>query len=116
MKVFEIILEAQEDLTEHSAPLNIGSFQIQVDPHSIDRAQERHIDPDLVDILLRRVPNIKAKIKTLNNGQNFWLYSKKLDLSLGLKIINSEKRILRLKTVIPGAAWADYTPTIEVFE
>jgi hypothetical protein len=104
-----------EFVTEHATPLTLGSYSVQVDPHAIKRTQERKIDPEAVDILLHRVPGAKPKIKRFKNGQRFWLYNKDLNVSLGISVVDQEQRILRLKTVIPGHAWADLVPTVEVF-
>jgi hypothetical protein len=93
----------------------VGSYQVRVHPHSLDRVRERKVNPHSVDALIQSIPKIKPKIKQFADSQRFWLYSKKFDISLGITIINQDRRILMLKTVIPGHAWADLVPTIEVF-
>lgn len=87
-------------LDEHAQPLIRGSFKIQVNDHAFDRAIERRVNPHYVDAILDRVPDVKAKIKSFQPGEEFWLHNSDSDISVGFRMIDPELRIIRLNTVI----------------
>ena len=93
---------------------NKGSYTVQVDSHSLDRARGRGIDPGQVDDLLNKLTSIKPKIKQLETGQRFWMYGVSEDISLGIHIVSKEKRIVRLHTMVAGRTYSDLAPIIDV--
>lgn len=103
------------EITEARPSLKRGSFTVQVDPHAIKRAQERNIDPTAVDRLIDNIPGIKAKLLQFSAGEQFYIFSKELNLALGMKMVSPEHRIVRLKTVVAGQPTGVKLPVIGVY-
>jgi hypothetical protein len=89
-----------KEIMEGRPSLKRGSFTIQIDDHAIKRTQERNIDPAGIDQLIDRIPSIKAKILQFVDGEQFYVFNNDLNIGLGVKMVDAEHRIIRLKTVI----------------
>jgi hypothetical protein len=105
------------ELTERVAaqePLRRGSYTIYVDQHAIDRAVERAVSPDTVDQVINLITGAKDKIKHLSAGEAFYLYSNQHDVSLGIRVVDPEQRIVKLKTIIGSKPWGGRYPVYNV--
>ena len=82
--------------------LTLGDFTVFLDEHLMYRQQGRDVDEFVIQEVLPKIPRAKAKIKALDAGQSFYVYDNTNKISLGVKILNAEHKILLVKTVWPG--------------
>lgn len=83
MKLFEFdILE--EGVAEVK---NIGKICVIINDHVNDRMKNDRpkVTPDILNILLKRIPDVKNKFKPLDVNTEFKIWSKSLNLGLGMK-------------------------------
>jgi hypothetical protein len=104
MRAHEFIIETK------IGTLRIGDLEIVVDGHSLDQAVNRNVLPTDVDRVLKKIDSISDKLKTIEAGQQFWVYDHTLEIGLGFrKISNSSQRFI-LKTVVGSRPYDGQTP------
>jgi hypothetical protein len=94
--------ESADYLTE----LNVGNYRMgntifKITQHAIDRLQERKVPFPTVNELLRRVSTIRNQIEQLGVGQKLWAYDPSLEISLGLRLLDSGR--INVGTAILGS-------------
>ena len=105
MKITELISEAR------LGTLNVGGMLINVDSHVMDQAIKRKVSPFSVDKLLKKLSTIKTKLDSIDQGQQFWVFDKALEVALGFrKGTNS----IQLQTVVGERPWDGPTPIIDI--
>ena len=87
---------------DNAGTLTIGPVKIVVDLHAVDRAIDRGISPDTVDIVLRRLPLISQELDSIESGSRIWVYSPEHDIGLGMRRISSGELKFVLKTLWHG--------------
>ena len=82
--------------------LTIGPFEIVVDDHSIERAEQRKIKTRDIDNTLRKVkqPRVVKQMQNIDTGSRFYVFDHTNNVALGLRRIGDSKFIL--KTVYNG--------------
>jgi gamma-glutamylcyclotransferase (GGCT)/AIG2-like uncharacterized protein YtfP len=94
--------------------LNIGGLSIIVDDHAVERTEYRNVNPDNIDLVLRKLPSIRDQLQQIPNGQKFWVYDPAVNIALGLRAINGEIGKYVFKTVIGKQPFERYDPIIEL--
>lgn len=84
------------------AHFTFGDYTVFLDEHLMYRQKGRDVDEFVIQEVLPKIPQAKAKIKTLVTGQSFYIYDNTNKIALGIKIYNAEHKILLVKTVWPG--------------
>ena len=89
--------------------IDIGDYTVFLDEHLMTQAHlpSRNVDEFVIKDVIPKIPQAKAKIKTLGPGQSFWLYDNTNTISLGIKVINAEYKIFLVKTVWRGMPQSD---------
>ena len=97
-------MRATEFITEKAVgSILTPEFEIVVDDHSLDRAQERGVDPNAVDYIIRKqLPKVSRKLNQIEVNQKFWVYDWSREVALGLRRLSSTEPRFLLKTVWPG--------------
>lgn len=82
--------------------INMGAFTVVLDDHLGDRVQERNINPNDVDHVLRKIklPRVIKKIMSIDLGSRFYVLDHSKNLALGFRRIGDNKLVL--KTAYPG--------------
>jgi len=83
MKLFEF-----EQLEEHIAEVrNIKGICVLINDHLYDRLNNKrsHIDKSSIDAVIKRIPDVRNKFKTLDENSKFRIWSKSLNLGIGLR-------------------------------
>lgn len=87
-------------------------LEIVVDDHSLDRAQERGVDPRAVDYIIKKqLPKALRKLDQVEVNERFWVYDWSRETALGMRRLSSTQLKFLLKTVFPGIP--SKTPGIE---
>jgi len=89
--------------------LNVGDYVIFLDEHLMTQANrpERDVDEFVIREVVPKIPQAKAKWKSLGSGQSFWLYDNTNSIALGVKILHLEYKIFLVKTVWRGMPQSD---------
>jgi len=82
--------------------ITMGEFTVVLDDHLGDRVQERNINPNDVDHVLRKIklPRVIKKIMSIDSGSRFYVLDHSKNLALGFRRIGDRKLVL--KTAYPG--------------
>ena len=82
--------------------LTLGEFTVNIDDHSLDRAQERRIKSTDIDTVLRKIklPRVIKQIMAIDLGSRFYVLDHSSNVALGFRRIGDKKLVL--KTVYPG--------------
>lgn len=88
---------------------NLGDYTIFMDRHLMQQANlpERDVDEFVINEVIPKIPRAKAKIRTLDSGQSFWLYDNTNHIALGVKILHLGYKIFLVKTVWNGMPQSD---------
>ena len=92
-------IKANEDRV---GELKVGPINVVIDDHAIERTLLRNIDPNAVDTVLRKLPNIKSELDTVSSGEKIWVYDPGLNVALGLRRISGDSLRFVLKTLWRG--------------
>lgn len=89
--------------------INVGDSVIFLDEHLMTQANrpERDVDEFVIKEVVPKIPRAKAKIRTLDSGQSFWLYDNTNRIALGVKILHLDYKIFLVKTVWRGMPQSD---------
>ena len=87
--------------------LEIGEYTVFLDEHLMYRQKGRDIDEFVIKEVVPKIPRAKAKIRTLDSGQSFWLYDNTNRIALGVKILHLDYKIFLVKTVWRGMPQSD---------
>lgn len=89
--------------------LNLGDYTVFLDEHLMTQAKlpQRDVDEFVIREVVPKIPRAKAKIRTLDSGQSFWLYDNTNRIALGVKILHQEHKIFLVKTVWRGMPQSD---------
>ena len=93
MKLFEF-----ERLDEGVAQVrNIDRMCVLISDHVFDQMQHRTaITPEVLNVLLKRIPDVRNKIKPLDVNQSFKVWSKSLKLGLGMRAQSDKDKFQRV--------------------
>jgi hypothetical protein len=92
-----------------------GDYTIFLDEHLMLRQKGRDVDEFVLGQVVPKIPQAKAKIKILENGQSFYIYDNTNKISLGVKILHAGYKIFLVKTVWPGLPQSErYYPIFNV--
>jgi len=93
MKLFEFV----ESLDEGVQVKNIKGICVLVADHVYDRMRTRTaITPEVLNTLLKRIPDVKNKYKSLEIGTPTKLWSKSLNLGIGIRKLEDKDGYQRL--------------------
>jgi hypothetical protein len=80
MRVFEF------EKVDEGVVKNMNGICVIVSDHAFDRMNTRtSITPEILNILLKRIPDVRNKFKPLEPGMPFKIWSKSLNLGLGMR-------------------------------
>lgn len=82
--------------------IDLGDYTLFLDEHLYDQAQERSVNKRMLQHLIAKIPQAKAKIKTLDAGQHFWLFDNTNTIALGVQVWHVMHKIYMVRTVWPG--------------
>lgn len=96
--------------------LDLGEYTVFLDEHLMQQANlpERNVDEFVIQQVIPKISRAKAKIKTLDTSQSFYLYDNTNNVALGIKIFNSPHKIFLVKTVWPGRPSGGDYPIFDV--
>ena len=66
--------------------IDLGDYTVFLDEHLMYRQKGRDVDEFVIQEVLPKIPQAKAKIKTLVTGQSFYIYDNTNKIALGIKI------------------------------
>jgi hypothetical protein len=87
--------------------IDLGEYTAFLDEHLMYRQQGRDVDAFVIQEVVPKIPQAKAKIKTLSTGQSFYLYDNTNQIALGIKILHEPHKIFLVKTVWDGRPSSD---------
>lgn len=111
MRASEFLMEAAEDIVGN---IMAGDYRVSINQHLFDREQDRKLSRENIVAAINKIAGAKAKIKQLGNGQRFWLHDNTTDVSVGIRIIDLDRKLFHAKTVLGGRSYTDRFPTFEV--
>jgi len=85
----------------------IGTYTLFLDKHLIDQANDRKVDKFVIQNVMSKIPQAKAKIRLMGAGQHFWLYDNTNRVALGVQLLNDEHKIFIVRTVWNGRPSSD---------
>jgi len=104
MKACEFINESP------TGRLRIGDLIVDVDDHVIEQTYFREIDPNAVDLALRKLPGIVHELENIGPGQKIWITDPDTGISLGIR--STGRNVLKFKTVVKDRTYQSDTPEI----
>ena len=81
MKLFE--MEALEEGVRQVR--NIKGICVLMNDHYFDQCAKRQIPEELADAVVKRIPDVRNKIKPLEENQKFYVWSKSANIGVGLR-------------------------------
>jgi len=111
MRAAEFLMEAADVIVGN---IMAGDYRVAVDQHVFDREQDRQLSREDIVAAINKIASAKAKIKQLGNGQRFWLHDNTTDVSVGIRVVDLDRKLFLAKTVLGGRSYTTYFPTFEV--
>lgn len=81
MKLFEF--EALEEGV--AAVKNMNGIAVIINTHAVEQAANRGISNNDLNLLIKRIPDIRNKFKPFGDNQKFTIWSKSLEKGIGLR-------------------------------
>ena len=94
--------------------LHFPKLTVGVDEHAIERAQTHGIDPDQIDLVLKKLEQVITKLLAMELNNTAWVYDASSNIALGLRRISSTEPKFKLKTVIGDRPYNGQTPIINI--
>ena len=94
--------------------LHFPKLTVGVDEHAIERAQTHGIDPDQIDLVLKKLQQVITKLLAMELNNTAWVYDASSNIALGLRRISSTEPKFKLKTVIGDRPYNGQTPIINI--
>jgi hypothetical protein len=87
--------------------IDLGEYTAFLHDHLMTQAQDRDVDEIVLQKVIPKIPQAKAKIRLMGAGQHFWLYDNTNHVALGIQLLNAEHKIFIVRTVWNGRPSSD---------
>ena len=94
--------------------LHFPRLIIAVDDHAIDRTRTRGINPQRIDVSLKKLSSIADQLEQMEVNNTVWVYDVANNIGMGLRRISSRDMRFKLKTVVADRPYDGVTPIIEI--
>ena len=94
--------------------LHFPKLTIAVDDHAIDRTRTRGINPQRIDVSLKKLSSIADQLEQMEVNNTVWVYDVANNIGMGLRRISSRDMLFKLKTVIASKPYDGVIPVIEI--
>lgn len=94
--------------------LHFPKIIVDIDDHSIERAQTHGVDPNDIDTVLKKLETITDELLALEINNKVWVYDSALNVALGMRRTSSRLPRFLLKTVINARPYDGQTPVVDI--
>lgn len=110
MKLFEFE-ELEEDISEVR---NVNGICVLINSHLHDRLNNKrsHMDINEINAVIKRIPDVRNKFKTMDENSKFRIWSKSLNVGIGLRKRLDKDGYQRVEVMTPIDSVYDATDPV----